>query len=413
MFRIETIAIGDELLTGRIADTNSAFVAGLLFRRGQRLERTVVVPDDPTEMRSAFAEAAARAHVVICFGGLGPTSDDKTAEVVAKFLGGTLAEDPESVTRLKAFLSKRGRTETPQVRKQVQVPVGARALLNTVGLAPGFSFRYGETDFYFLPGVPIEMKAMFTDRVLPELGARLLEQGAETLFAHTWKCLGVPESELQRRMDSTEAALPDNAYLGYRTRFPENHLTLYWRARGKEPVEFRKRVDAIGHEIAEWVYTDEDFELEELVLRELKKTNQTLALAESCTGGLCAERLTRIPGASENFWGSAVVYQNGAKASLLGVELEHPDDAVSAECTRRLAEGLKARSGCDIAIAVTGYLGPSGGDAKDPVGTIYICLAGEYLVERKIFSPGLNREANAWGASTQALNEAHNYLIRK
>ncbi len=419
MFRIETIAIGDELLTGRIADTNSAYVAGRLFPRGQRLDRITVVADDESQMRTAFSEAAARAQVVICFGGLGPTSDDKTAAVAARFLNSTLIEDAASLERLHAFLKARGRPETPQVRKQIQLPRGARPLLNSVGLAPGFAFAVGETDFYFLPGVPAEMKVMFSDFVLPELEQRLVAAGAETLFSHTWKCLGIPESELQRRMDATEAALPPQAYLGYRTRFPENHLTLYWRSpviarspKGDEatPPEFLQQADAISHLVAEWAYTDEELELEDLILRELKGTGKTVAFAESCTGGLCAQRMTRVPGASENVWGSAVVYQVDAKRVLLGVEAGSPEDAVSADCSRRLAENLKARSGCDIAAAVTGYLGPSGGTDQDPVGTIYICVVGEVMIERRITHPGLNREASGWGASTYVLNEIWNYL---
>lgn len=410
MFRIETIAIGDELLTGRIADTNSAYVAGRLFPRGQRLDRATVVADDEAQMRTAFTEAGARAQVVICFGGLGPTSDDKTADVAARFIGSSLVEDAPSLARLKVFLEQRGRVETPQVRKQVKLPDGARALPNSVGLAPGFAFTVGETDFYFLPGVPAEMKAMFSDHVLPALEKRLAAAGAETLFSHTWKCLGVPESELQRRMDATEAALPANAYLGYRTRFPENHLTLYWRAKGERPSAFLKQVDAISRLVAEWAYTDEELELEDLVLRELKSRGRTIAFAESCTGGLCAQRLTRVPGASESFWGSAVVYQIEAKQALLGVKVDSDEAAVSADCSRRLAESLKARSGCDIAAAVTGYLGPAGGTEKDPVGTIYICVVGDYLIEKRITHPGLNREASGWGASTYVLNEVWNYL---
>lgn len=412
MFRIESIAIGDELLTGRISDTNSAYVAGLLFRRGQRLERSVVVPDDEAAMRNIFAEVAARAQVVICFGGLGPTSDDKTAQVAARFVDANLIEDAPSLARLQGFLRQRGRTETPQVRKQIQVPEGARVLPNSVGLAPGFALTIGSADFYFLPGVPSEMKAMFCDHVLPAIERRLAAVGAETLFSHTWKCLSIPESELQRRMDPTEEALPPNAYLGYRTRFPENHLTLYWRAPGERPAAFLKQVDAISRLVAEWAYTDEELELEDLVMRELKRQGKTLALAESCTGGLCAQRLTRVPGASENFWGSAVVYQIGAKDVLLDVKVGDPDEAVSADCSRRLAQSLKERSGCDIAAAVTGYLGPGGGTEKDPVGTIYLCVAGDFLVERRITHPGLNREASGWGASTYVLNEIWN-LLRK
>lgn len=411
-FRIETIAIGDELLTGRIADSNSAFVADELFRQGMRLERTQSVADEEAAIRKVVGEVADRADFVVCFGGLGPTSDDKTAAVVAGLLGVELVDHPSSMERLKEFARVRNRVLTPQLLKQVKYPAKTKALPNSVGLAPGFSCRIGKAQFSFLPGVPVEMKPMFRNHVLPEANAIFAGSGATRLLSRVWKCVGIPESELQRKMDAVEAALPSEAWLGYRTRFPENHLTLYWRSRDERPgTAFESHAKQIAELLGDLVYGSGDDELETRVFDELRKSRKSIAFAESCTGGLCVNRMTRVPGSSDHVWGGTVVYQTTAKDVLLGVKTEHP---VSAQCTRELAQNLKARSGCDIAVGVTGFMGPSGGSQQDPIGTFYVCIVGDSKVtERRFFHPGVDREANQWGASTQVLNVLRLFLEGK
>jgi nicotinamide-nucleotide amidase len=405
--RIETLAIGDELLTGKISDTNSAFVAAELFRRGMRLDRCQVVADEDSAIVSMLRDCGARADYVICFGGLGPTSDDRTAQCAADALGVQLVDDPTSMERLLAFAKKRNRSMTPQLLKQVKHPAGTGVLPNTVGLAPGFSCRIGTARFFFLPGVPAEMKPMFLASVLPELERELLILGGEKFLSRVWKCIGIPESELQRLMDPIEASLPKQAWLGYRTKFPENHLVLYWRSRGPDDAaSFEAKVPEIRSLLGGLVYTEDDTELEEMVLRKLREKKLTLAFAESCTGGLCSQRVTKVAGASENFWGAEVVYQNAAKKTLLGIELETPEQAVSAKCSRELALALREKSGVDVALAITGYLGPTGGTAEDPIGTIYIAIASiAGLKETRISAPGTHRDIMQIGASTHALNQ--------
>ncbi len=397
--RVETVAIGDELLTGRIADTNSAFVGSQLFQCGLRLDATQTVADDPREMERLLLDRSKAADFLVCFGGLGPTSDDRTAKTVAEILGVELVEDPSSKQKLLQRIQSRGRALTPQLLKQVVYPNNAEVIPNDVGLAPGFRCELGKATLFFLPGVPAEMRPMFLRSVLPHLQSKM---GGQKLLSATWKCLGLAESELQRCMDPIEAELPAGAFLGYRTKFPENHLTLYWRA---SPADFPIFKGKIHEILAPFAYTDREAELEELVVEQLKAKGRSLAFAESCTGGLGSQRITQVPGSSLSFFGGAVVYQSRAKKALLGVALRDEKDAVSAECTLSLAKSLKERSGCNIVAAITGYMGPGGGTVSDPIGTVYIAVLGATERQKRLLLYGLDRQANQWAASTFLLSE--------
>lgn len=401
--KFETIAIGDELLTGKIADTNSAFVADELFRKGYRLERVTVIEDTIEALHTAMDEAKDRADFVICFGGLGPTSDDKTAEAVSRLLGSELITDKACALRVKSLYEARGREINEAAMKQALYPAGTEPLANSQGLAPGFAVRYSKATFFFLPGVPQEMKFMFRNEVVPRLKLR-----GEEIRHHQWKCLGVWESHLQETLTPVESRLPKDAWIGYRTKFPENHVTLYYR--GKDSATFDKLVSEITTCLAQWTYTRSGKELEELILDRLKERGETLALAESCTGGLVGQRLSMIAGASEALWGSYTVYQIDAKAKMLGVRLKDELDAVSARCTRELAESAKLSSGCAVSAAVTGYLGPTGGTDMNPIGTIYVAVVGRKTIEKKIQLSLRDRAQAQWGAATYLLAEIHEAL---
>lgn len=401
--RIETIAIGDELLTGKIADTNSAFVAGEFFRLGYPLQRSTVVADDFNAMKAAILESGSRADIVVVFGGLGPTTDDKTAECVAKMLGTTLVEHEPSKSRLYERYKELERTVNEHSLKQVLYPKAAEPLPNTKGMAPGFRCPFGEAIFFFLPGVPLEMRAMFENSVLSYVKEKL--PAAIRIWSRTWKLLGIGESDVQKMVMPIEATLTDREWMGYRTRFPENHLSLYVRGGEEVLPRFVEVSDIVRKTVKPWCYTEENEELEEMILRYLHQGKKYLVLAESCTGGLIAQRITRIPGASSYLWGGYNVYKAEAKETMLDVSLKDPDDAVSEETTRRLAENAKKKSGCDIAAAVTGYLGPTGGTLDNPVGTIFVCVSGKKLYQRKIKLPSRHREEAQWGAATWVLRE--------
>lgn len=402
--KIETLAIGDELLTGKIADTNSQFVGRELFDIGLRLSRETVVADDIPQIIEALNDASQRSQAVIVFGGLGPTSDDKTAECVAKLLNCKIVEDVPSKERLFSFFKKRGREVTPTTLKQILYPQATQVIPNIKGLAPGFFFSYRNATLFFLPGVPMEMHSMFQTTVLPEI-KRIFK--VSKLCSHTWRCLGIHESQVQEAMNPIEKLLPKGCYLGYRTSFPENHLTLYWDETQGE-IGFQETQSKIREILKPWTYTEKNIELEQVLVEELIKQKKTIALAESCTGGLTLQRLTRVPGASEVVWGAYTAYQIVAKNKMLGVKVEASEQAVSQVCSTQLALRVKTESGCDLSGGITGYMGPSAGE-NDPVGTVYITAIGKKVFEKKIILPTNDRIRAQWGASSyflQALLEA-------
>lgn len=399
--KIETLAIGDELLTGKIADTNSAFVADLLFSHGHRLENISVIADTIQALHEKMRECAKRADVVICFGGLGPTSDDKTAEAVAKLIQVKVVQHEASKERLLKFYRSRNREVIPATLKQVLYPEGTDPLKNSVGLAPGFHLVFEATNFYFLPGVPQEMKAMFQNEVLPQIKG-------EEMLSHQWKCLGVWESELQQLMDPIEAVLPTNAYLGYRTRFPENHLTLYWK--GQDEAKFEGWVRKIREILEPFTYTEEKAEIESLILHRLREKNLKVAFAESCTGGLAVHRLTQIAGASDFVWGGVIAYRIEAKKKLLGISVDSIEEAVSADVAREMAESVKRVSGCEIGAAITGFMGPDSGTPENPAGTIYLCVSGKEKIEKKHQLAIRERSQTQWGAATYLLAALYQLL---
>lgn len=395
---IETIAIGDELLTGKIADTNSAFVADLLFRRQLRLNSISVIPDTIPALHEKMRERGDVADAVICFGGLGPTSDDKTAEAVASLVGGDVIVHEPSKAKMLEFYKSRGRTVLPAALKQVHYPEKSEPLPNAKGMAPGFTVRFKKAQFFFLPGVPMEMKTMFEQEVLPRM-----KLGDAELFSHQWKCLGIWESELQGKMDAVEKALPAHAYLGYRTRFPENHLTLYWPPRADEK-QFQEWVVKIREILAPYTYTEKPEELEPLILDRLRAAGEKIALAESCTGGLAAHRLTQVPGASAHVWGGVTTYRLEAKLALLNVRVDTEEAAVSADCARDMARAVARVSGCAIGAAITGFMGPTGGTDANPAGTVYLCVVGRgKTVEKRFLLSTRDRAQTQWGAATYLL----------
>lgn len=409
---IETLAIGDELLTGQVIDSNSSFVGDELFKMGFQLSRQNVIPDNRVVIQSTLKEIASRAKAVICFGGLGPTTDDITASSVAEILGVELERDVPSHEKMLGFLEARKRLITEQVLKQVLVPHGTQVISNPVGLAPGFSFAWQGCRFFFLPGVPSEMKAMAHQFVLPEI-KKLFSQEAR-VESLVWRCIGIVESELQRLMLPIEEKLPASVRFGYRTSFPENTLIVY--VQEKDEIERKKLLksleDQIDPMLRAFSYSREEKDLDSCVFEILKNQRKRIVLVESCTGGLITQRLTRISGASDWIWGGLVTYQVNAKEKLLGVQLESEEQAVSQVCSSELAQAALKKSGCDLALAITGYMGPTGGTETDPIGTFYLAIAdnkGQVFEERKNL-PKRERYALQWGSSSFALNAIRKFL---
>ncbi len=374
--RIDFVAIGDEILTGKISDTNSTFVAKLLFDRGHQLGQIHVIADNFAEIENKLESLVPHCGMVIVTGGLGPTSDDLTVEAVCRWLKcGTEVHAP-SEQNIIASYKARNKQLFPHSLKQALVPKGATVFENKVGHAPGFQVKKGNCTFFFMPGVPHEMKPLFEVQILPLL------EGMPAGKSKTWRCLDITESELQQQMNPIEAVLPAGWRLGYRTSFPENHLTLYGEEAGFDAVS--AQVDSL---LSPYSYSTDPFEIEEVVLKRLEALGKKLALAESYTGGLAASRICSIPGASKWFWGSTVVYQVEAKEKVLGLRLEDPKMAVSQNCSLELATRVQALSGCGVVGAITGYANSSE-DPETPEGTVFICAMSENnRIERKLQYP--------------------------
>jgi len=369
--KIEVLNTGSELLLGTTLNTHGAWIGRALQPLGLRVARQTTVPDGPA-IAGALAEAAARADVVVVTGGLGPTSDDVTREACAEVLGVGLAEDAGALRTLEEFFRSRGREMAPENRKQAMVPQGGVVLENPNGTAPGVFVpeEVGGAAVFLLPGPPHEMEPMFRAEVLPRLRERA-GAAAEASRMTELKFVGVGESDFQHRVDAELAAVPGLEF-GYCARPGEVDLRLI----GDDAARAAGRSIA-GREFPRQLVGDDGSSLEAAVVRVLRGRGWTLALAESCTGGLIASRVTDVPGASAVFAHGFVTYANEAKVSVLGVpeELLAARGAVSEPVARAMAEGALRAGGADVAVAVTGIAGPDGGSAEKPVGTVFLALA--------------------------------------
>ncbi|MGC4123107.1 MAG: CinA family nicotinamide mononucleotide deamidase-related protein [Myxococcales bacterium] len=387
--RIEMLCTGNELLDGTVVDTNATYFCERAFARGVPVARKETLPDDLPALVHAFREMGQRADFVVSSGGLGPTIDNLTVEAAAQAAGVPLVEDPEVLARLKVRFAERGFTFTPNNARQARIPQGGQAIPNPYGTAPMVALRIGKADCYLLPGVPREFKPLCDEQVVPRLEARLAAEGAARSHkaSRVLKCIGIGESMLDDQVKDLPSLHP-HVEVGFRTHLPENHLKLL--ATGSTGEEAKARLVAAEADararVGQKIFGADKDELPEVLLRLLWGRRETVALAESCTGGLVASLLSAVPGASDALVLSAVVYQDKAKSILLGLdpELVKRECAVSAVVTRELALAARARSGATYGLAITGWAGPGGGSEKDPVGTVYVCLADEKgLVEER------------------------------
>lgn len=385
--RIEVICTGDELLTGLTVDTNSPYFMERLFDLGEQVRRTTIVGDERVEIEDALRTVAARADLVLVSGGLGPTADDLTAECAAHVAGVPLVEDAPTLARIKARFAQRGVAFTPNNARQARVPEGAAVVASTVGSAPMFILTLGRATVFFVAGVPREYRHLVDTEVLPRIVKRMEREPGRTYRAHALlRTVNLPESHLDARIAPVARAHPQVRF-GFRTQAPENHLKLL--AEGKSQAEADRALDAAEHASRDVLGshlfgTGEDF-FAEVVGRELKARGQTVALAESCTGGRVADLLTAVPGSSAYFLGSAVCYANTMKERWLGVpaQMLERHGAVSERVALEMAEGARRAAGATWGLSVTGVAGPGGGTEHKPVGTVFIGLAGPKATQVK------------------------------
>lgn len=371
---VEVLNIGTELLLGSVQNTHAGWIAREIFPLGLRLARQTTVPDGPA-IRDAVLEACGRAEVLFITGGLGPTTDDITREVVAELLGRKLQPDPAVRARIEARLAARGYQLVERMLRQTMVPEGAEVLPNPNGTAPGLyipavSLPSSETPHFFLmPGPPRELQPMFRDCVMPRL--RELSVGIEFRECRVYRVVGLGESAVEK-MVGLELSQNPALEVGYCARPNEVDFRL---------IGLREHLDAVEPRVLQVLgpnlVSAEGEGMEEWIVGELTRRGQSLATAESCTGGLLASRVTDAPGASVVFREGFVTYSNEAKTELLGVDsaLIELHGAVSPEVASAMAAGALRRAGADFAISLTGIAGPGGGTPEKPVGLVHIALA--------------------------------------
>ena len=374
--RAEILSTGDEVRSGAVVDTNAAYIAEALESQGIDVQRHICVGDDIAIIAGELLAIAARADLALVTGGLGPTADDVTAAAAARAAGVALVERAEALTQVERFFSTRGLEMSAANRKQALLPEGAAVLENPDGSAPGFRMTIGACRFYFLPGVPREMRPMlsrqvFGDLLSPQNGSgRIHRIDVLTTF-------GLPESVVGEKL--SDLPLPEGVHIGLRVRFPEIHVRIYSRAEGQASCEktVEPVIEAIKERLGRRVVSLRGGGLAETLGSMLLERGATLALAESCTGGLMAKQLTDIAGSSGFFLLSAVTYANAAKTSVLNVSPATLQryGAVSEATAREMAEGARRAAGADYALSTTGIAGPEGGTAEKPVGTVCIGLA--------------------------------------
>jgi nicotinamide-nucleotide amidase len=417
----EILTIGDEILRGEIVDSNKAFLAERLLQQEIETRFQTSVCDDPADMTDAFLRARSRAEFVLVSGGLGPTRDDLTIEVLAKTFGRELVLHEPSLAAIRAFFARVGREMAEINAKQAWLPKGAEALENPVGTAPGCFLEVpaaegkGTVCFFCMPGVPRELHLMMDAQVMPRIAARraAAAKPARVARAALLRTFGLGESNLDQEL--RDIARDGDVILGFRTAFPDNFLRPVARAATAEEAEARlaKVCDAIRERLGPLVYAEGDETMEQAVGALLAARGTTVATAESCTGGLVGAKLTAVPGSSRYYLGGVTAYSNDAKRALLDVPAELLDrhGAVSAEVARAMAEGARRRFGADLAVSTTGISGPDGGTAAKPVGLVYVGFASAAgTAAHELLFP-LDRERHRSLTTQVALDAVRRHLL--
>ncbi|HXY14311.1 MAG TPA: competence/damage-inducible protein A [Terriglobales bacterium] len=411
----EIIAIGSELLTPFRQDTNSLYLTEELNQLGVEVIFKTIVGDSMNHLIEAASTALSRADIVIFMGGLGPTEDDLTREAVAETLGLELHRDPEVMAKIEQRFAAHGWKMAPNNAKQADVLGGATVLPNANGTAPGQwiggKYEGREKMIMLLPGPPHELKALFEEQCMERLRAKL---PAQFIATRELKVTGMGESQCDARVAPIYKQFPD-VQTTILAGAGEIQLHLKTRAAALDSAQQRidELVSRIEDELQDYVFSDNGESMEQIVGNYLQMRNATLAVAESCTGGLLAQRITSVSGSSRYFLGGAVVYSNALKISAGGVpaELIEKHGAVSLEVAAALAEGIRQRSGATLGLGITGVAGPTGGTPEKPVGLVFHALAsdkGTEVIERRF--PG-DRKRIRWFASQLALDMVRRRLV--
>ncbi|MCD6526650.1 MAG: CinA family nicotinamide mononucleotide deamidase-related protein [Desulfuromonas sp.] len=369
--KIAVITIGDELLNGDVVDTNTADIARALRSEGYVVDQAITLTDNPQQIAATLQHLNQQNILALVCGGLGPTRDDVTARAAAQGFHLSLTLSDLALKQIEAYFQRAGKPFPPGNEKQALIPHKAMVMENRCGTAPGFIITHNNCPAFFMPGVPHEMREMFQQHVIPWLRHNLKPSlyCAERIL----KVFGLPESDIERQLPAD--ILPPEVQLSFRLEYPLVLVKI--NSSGNDESALDQAEQLVRQRLGRFIVAQGDETLPDVVTRDLIGAEKTLSLAESCTGGLIAKLLTDQPGSSAFLERGIVSYANSAKHDCLGVsnQLLLKKGAVSAECARAMANGIRQRAKTDLALAVTGIAGPGGGSADKPCGTVFIALA--------------------------------------
>ncbi len=379
---IEILSTGEEIRSGAVVDSNAAYIARQLEQIDMPAARHTSVGDELDILVNVLSEISQRAQFAIVTGGLGPTEDDRTIEAAAKTAGVGLELFSEALRAMEIFLKKRNLALNPSNRKQAYLPIGSEVFMNPIGTAPGFALTIKDCVFFFLPGVPPEMKQMLAQTIIP----RLMDYRGRNAIFQTVKLrlFGLPESGVNERLKEFETVFPKLS-LRLRTKFPEIQITLCGSETQMDRLQnhVKDAQDWVLEKLAPHVFSSSGEPMASVIGDLLRKQGATLAIAESCTGGLISHWITNVAGSSDYFIYTAVVYADVTKANTLGVSSDTLEKygAVHERTAQEMARGARDKAGSTFGLATTGIAGPGGGSHAKPVGTICIGLAGPSFLE--------------------------------
>ena len=403
--RAELLTIGDEILYGQITDTNSQWMSVELDKVGIQVVRKTTVGDRESEILTAFAEAEQRAEVILITGGLGPTSDDLTKPMLAKYFNCELQLHDEALAEVTEFFKSRGRELSELNRQQAALPTACIKITNPIGTAPGMWFDKGEKVFMSMPGVPHEMKKMMTDHVIPRLTKKYK---LPVIYHKVIRTIGIGESFLAEKIADWEKALPAHIKLAYLPSLGEVRLRLtgFGESVHQLETETQALVESLKPLAGQYIYGYGEDPIEVVIGKTLRERKLTLSIAESCTGGYLSHMITSVPGSSEYFMGSMIPYAYEIKMRQLGVKPETLEKygAVSEPTIIEMANIVRAKFSTDIGVATSGIAGPGGATPDKPVGTVWIAYSDKHHTVTRKLQLSKDRMINIRMASVAVLN---------
>lgn len=398
------LSIGDEILYGQTLDTNSHWISGALDEIGVRVAKKITIGDTREEIISNLNASEKLADIVLITGGLGPTNDDLTKPCLVEYFDTYLVRNNEMLQNIENLFAKAGREITKLNEQQADLPAICTAVPNKIGTAPGMWFERNGKVIVSMPGVPYEMKRMMEDTILPKLKEAY---NKSRIYHRIIRTIGIPESTLADKIKDWENALPDHIKLAYLPTMGSVKLRLTSSGQEKAVKEqLEEQIQKVLPTIEKYVYGFDNEEIEEAIGRMLRDRGMKLALAESCTGGYVSHRITTVPGSSQWFNGSIVVYSNQLKNKQLQVpnDMLQEHGAVSEPVVRTLAENIRNELRADVAVSISGIAGPDGGTKEKPVGTVWIGYADQGKTVAKKFQFTKDRMINIKYSAVAALN---------